>query len=76
MIIPFNFSLNTFTIKNVTISKRITRNRCLEIDNNKICSRFNMIKQEAALVRVHSNLSQSKLMLEHLLKINIKSGIF
>ena len=35
-----------------------------------------MIKQEAALDRVHSNLSQYKLMLEHYLLVNIKSGIF
>ena len=35
-----------------------------------------MIKQEAVLARVHSNLSLSKLMLEHLLIANIKSGIF
>ena len=34
-----------------------------------------MIKQEAALARVHSNLSQSKQMLEHLFIANIKSGI-
>ena len=34
-----------------------------------------MIKQEAALASQHSNLSQSKLMLEHKRITDIKSGI-
>ena len=51
-------------LKQDNLDKSETRHETSD-KNNIICSHFNMIKQEAALARVHSNLSQSMLMLEN-----------
>ena len=48
----------------------------MRLENNKVCSYYNIIKQEEALTGVNSNLRQSNLMLKHKLRANIKSGIF
>ena len=60
-------SLFIFAISKCSnIDLRLTKIRmysskyCFLFNHNKVCSHFIMIKQEAALALVHSNLSQSK----------------